>query len=195
MPWTIIDQGPPRHDVAAMIKALQTDFPASKRSAGGVLKLLVVTEMARKDVLKRVVTEKDIEASQRKRLVTDLTRFRSRLQAYARFLARVDSKGPPPPEVTPFLHSIPALPHFTPDWLTPYTVDNQLQALEVHRDTTQSFLETFFEEAASFPPVKAVVTVASNIEKATQNDSWKWFLGGALLIGTSAYFYVKGARS
>ena len=191
--WVTYGEGKPRHDIAAMLTDLT--IPPGKRTARVAVRLLGATKQARSNVHKAVTSLKNPPPAI-KQLVRQLRKLGDRLDFYASELAKVDPDGPVPASILPLLYQRDGAGHFTPDFLYPYMVGNQLEQLEIHVEETQSHIANFLDwflmlSAESFLGLKAAVEEAG--EKGA--SMFMWAAGGVVLVlglGAAAFGYSKG---
>lgn len=145
------EDGVARHDIAALSQMMAEKFPGESRAtARAALHILAMTRATLELVLERV-EEADVQWAGpseeiRNALVADLVELSGRLDLYEYAMAGLQPGDVVPSSVFPLLFLIEGdktgrLPFFTPEWLTPFIVDNQRLELEQHRREVQSFFE------------------------------------------------------
>lgn len=200
MPERIIyDEGRPVHNVARLMEDVKAAAgPYHYWDARVALKLLAQTKAARSKVHRAVVRAKMQDTfGQKKRLIRELRELGERLDRYAEALGKVKPNDRIPGEVAPLVRKMPGAGHFTPDYLTPFTIENQTAVLERDLEQTQTLLQRFMEEAVRLPSrvvdtaTEAASAVAEEFRKG--GELLKWALLGALglgVVGIAVYAYV-----
>lgn len=180
-----------KHEISKMFRRLRTETPPEKRTARAMLALVEATRRARAQTVRAVMNAElgtGVEAAVKKRLVRELTALRTRLDAYAAALAKAKPNGPIPKTVRPLFYQVPGAGHFTPDALTPFTINNQLREAErFYASQEGQFWRYYVEELKKLPAkaVKAARELAQDIaDEAMGAKLFPWIAGvGAIVLG------------
>lgn len=151
--FRIESDGVLRHDIAALSEMMQRKFPSeTKQTVQVAMHILAMTRATLVFVLKRA-EEADVQwvgpsEEIRESLVADLLELAGRLDLYEFAMAPLRPDETVPPSVFPllfFLEQDGGVPFSTPEWLTPFIVDNQIIELEQHRREVQSFFRELMD--------------------------------------------------
>jgi len=211
-----------KHDIPRVINQARAQFPSGKpETAREVLVLLEATRQAKGRSHRRISRLQtksffgDTPELQRKELLRELAGLDGRLALHAQALGKLKPTDPPPASLDPFLHNItwpkgtpPSLRHSTPDFATPFMVDNQAGELDRFGSfQTKTFLRYLKQSAdeldkAAKKAAKAAGQAAADpaesaadiVESAT-GSVWPWALGigvvGTLTAVAAIKFYPR----
>ena len=205
-----------KHDIGQVLKETREKFPNGKPLlAREALIVLEATRQASSRTRKHVVALPldvlgDTPKRQRDQLVRRLDRLDSRLDVYARDLARVKPEAPFPKSVRPLLHNViwpigtpRTQKHLSPDFIVPFSIDNQAGELEqfgpFQLDAFLDYVEESavelkenVEEAAEVVVDKVLDAAAPRIPGAGGASKWVWAvgLGSAATLGGLLFYKV-----
>lgn len=144
-----------RHDIAALSQMLREKFPGNaKLTARAAMHILAMTRATLQVVFAKA-EEADVQwvgpsEELRESLIADLLELAGRLDLYEYQIAGLSPGDAVPLSVLPLLFLVEGdktgmIPFFTPEWLTPFVVDNQLIELEQHRREVQGYFRELIE--------------------------------------------------
>ena len=195
-----------RHDIGKIIREVRAKYPPEKRTARNLLVLLEATRQARERSLRAIAARpaEGVPEDQRQQLMRDLKRLGARLDLYAVSLSRVAPSDPMPESVRPLFHNIlwtpetPAtLRHPTPDYTTPFKVDNAFGELgEFYSFQSDKFFEFLVDgiEDAGRATGTVVTGVVRGAAAATVGSGWPWVVGGLGVVALGGVVYLAATR-
>ncbi|MEM6296586.1 MAG: hypothetical protein AAGA54_35295 [Myxococcota bacterium] len=208
-----------KHDVAAVIRRTRASFAQGRpTTAREALVLVEATRQAAHRSRQHIAGLQtsslwgDEPERQRATLLRALARLNVRLDGYAEALAAVAPSSPPPDAVAPLLRNLvwpkdtpTSLRHFTPDFATPFTLDNQAGELQSFGAfQTKAFLRYVQEAAAALKRAAAGAAKAAADAAAEAIDDagdlahdaaggsvWPWVLGTGVVLGVGGMVALR----